>query len=319
LEDKNITYTVLRFVAKLAMRFYTDQQRIVGLENLDCNKATILASNHPNSFFDAIFIAVHYKKPIYFLARGDAFKNPAVASLLHSIHLIPIYRMSEGKENLSKNDQTFETCLRLLKQNATILIFSEGLCLNEWKLRSLKKGTSRLAWMAKNADLETQIVPTVLTYSSFTSVPKNILLDFKQSFKNVDINYDNEAVYHKNFNQIIKSSWEENFISAESEKELTLFQNKTVVSKKIALAIPSFLGWLTQKWFFNLVRTLAIQNTKNTVFFDSVLFGLLLFLYPVFILIISFLVGLTTNIWTSLATFIALPVVAYCYKLYKSS
>jgi 1-acyl-sn-glycerol-3-phosphate acyltransferase len=318
LEDTKVTYSVLCLLAKLAMRFYTDQRQIVGLEDIDYNKATILASNHPNSFFDAIFIAVHYKKPLYFLARGDAFKNPAVASLLHSIHLIPIYRLSEGKENLSKNDATFETCLRLLKQKATILIFSEGICRNEWKLRSLKKGTSRLAWMAQNKNIETQIVPTVLTYSSFSAIPKSILLDFKKSFQNKSISHQTESEYHRNFNQILKGTLEENFVSVEKEEQVTLFKKKKVLSKKIALAIPSFLGWLTQKWFFNLVRTLALKNTRNTVFFDSVLFGLLLFLYPIFVITISFLIGLAMNIWVSLVIFFALPTFAYCYKSYKS-
>ena len=308
----------MRLFAKIAMQFYTSQRHIVGLENINCEEATILASNHPNSFFDAIFIAVNYKKPIYFLARGDAFKNPAVASLLHSIHLIPIYRLSEGKENLSKNDATFETCLQLLKKKATILIFSEGLCVNEWKLRNLKKGTSRLAWMAKERNIETQIIPTVLTYSSFNKVPKDVLLDFKNTFDNQGINYKTESEYHKVFNQKLKNGLEENFISVEKEEDLTLFEKKNNLTKKIILAIPSFIGWLTQKWFFNLIRTLALQNTRNTVFFDSVLFGLLLIFYPIFLLVISFLVGLTTTIWISLATLIALPTFAYCYKIYKS-
>jgi hypothetical protein len=35
----------------------------------------IIGANHPNSFFDAIVIA-SYPKPIYFLARGDAFNKP---------------------------------------------------------------------------------------------------------------------------------------------------------------------------------------------------------------------------------------------------
>lgn len=307
----------MRLFAKIAMRFYTNQRHIVGLENINCEEATILASNHPNSFFDAIFIAVNYKKPIYFLARGDAFKNPAVASLLHSIHLIPIYRLSEGKENLSKNDATFETCLQLLKKKATILIFSEGLCVNEWKLRSLKKGTSRLAWMAKEKNIETQIIPTVLTYSSFNKVPKVVLLDFKNAFNNQGISYKTESEYHKVFNQKLKNGLEENFISVEKEEDLNLFEKKNNLTKKIILGIPSFIGWLTQKWFFNLIRTLALQNTRNTVFFDSVLFGLLLIFYPIFLLVISFLVGLTTTIWISLATLIALPTFAYCYKMYK--
>ena len=308
----------MRLIAKIAMRFYTNQRHIVGLENINCDKATVIASNHPNSFFDAIFIAIHYKKPIYFLARGDVFKNPTVANLLHFMHLIPIYRLSGEKENLSKNEATFETCLQLLQQKATVLIFSEGLCVNEWNLRTLKKGTSRLAWMAKERKIETQIVPTVLTYSSFNKILKDIVLDFKASFANENILYKTESEYHKIFNQKLKNRMEENFIFVEKEADLRLFKPKKNKTKKIIFAIPSFIGWATQKWFFNLVRTLALQKTRNTVFYDSVLFGLLVLLYPMFLATISFLLAVTTNIWMGLITLITLPIVAYCYKMYKS-
>ena len=118
-------YHLFKIAASLAIKIYCRKAVAYFDPNFVLDGPKIIACNHPNSFFDAINIAVQYPKPIYFLARGDAFKKPLVARFLKSLHLIPIYRLSEGKENLSKNMETFEMCLTLLKQNQTILIFSE--------------------------------------------------------------------------------------------------------------------------------------------------------------------------------------------------
>ena len=108
----------------------------------------ILASNHPNAFLDAMIYGAYFKRRIHFLARGDVFRKPLAAKILSSIGLIPIYRIAEGYENLDKNKDTFKICLDILNNNGIVLIFSEGYCEQEWKLRPLLKGTGRLAMMA---------------------------------------------------------------------------------------------------------------------------------------------------------------------------
>jgi hypothetical protein len=40
--------------------------------------------------------------PLFSLARGDAFKNNFFAYLLYQLKLLPVYRVSEGVENLKK-------------------------------------------------------------------------------------------------------------------------------------------------------------------------------------------------------------------------
>ena len=82
-----------------------------------------MVANHPNSFLDAIIIAAHFKEPIHFLARGDAFRKPWHNRLLRLLHMIPIYRISEGRENLHKNEYAIERSAELLQQNKIVLIF----------------------------------------------------------------------------------------------------------------------------------------------------------------------------------------------------
>src|SRR5687768_1008055 len=105
----------------------------------------LLACNHPNSFLDAIILDMLFEQPVWSLTRGDVFKKPLYARILSSLKMLPVYRNSEGAENLSTNYQTFNTCQRIFREKGIIIMFSEGKCINEWHLRKLKKGTARLA------------------------------------------------------------------------------------------------------------------------------------------------------------------------------
>ena len=73
------------------------------------------------------------------------FANKYIRKLLTSFKMLPVYRQSEGAENLEHNYSTFSSCQNIFKKNGIALIFSEGRCINEWHLRPLKKGTARLA------------------------------------------------------------------------------------------------------------------------------------------------------------------------------
>lgn len=315
-------YPILKIAASVAIKIYCRKTVAYFDPNFVLDGPKIIACNHPNSFFDAINVAIQYPKPIYFLARGDAFKKPLVALFLKSLHLIPIYRLSEGKENLSKNTETFETCLTLLRKNQTILIFSEGICVNEWKLRPLKKGTARLALLAlKEGITNLELVPTNITYSSFSKNPKDSILHFNTSFKPDTLAKSPEAAFYNSFNELLKVGVLQKMIVKNDLSDVELFaKTDSVVTKilKVLLAIPALIGFMGNYWIYSSFKIIAINKTKNTVFYDSVLFGILLLFYPMIIVLLSIVIAVIFNFKIGLFFFIAMPVSAWCYKLYKS-
>ena len=313
-----MVYKLFKILAYLAIKIYSKKTVANFDENTTFSNPKIIASNHPNSFFDAIQIAVHYPKPIYFLARGDAFKNPIIAKFLKTLHLIPIYRLSEGKNNLSKNEATFKECIELLKQNQTILIFSEGLCVHEWKLRPLKKGTARLALMALNEGIiGLQIQPTTLNYSSFNKNPKDVELNFNAEFKpEIDFN-KKESEFYIEFNLRLKKGILDKMILQNNGDTIIIFKKSGIILKKIILVIPALLGFLLNYCIYIVFKNFAYKKTKNTVFYDSVLFGLLLLIYPIIVMLISIFIGLFINFKIALLSFVLFPVSAWCFKEYK--
>src|SRR5689334_8426071 len=151
----------------MAIKIYCRKILINIPEVLKDKGPLLLAANHPNSFLDGMILTTLFDEPVYSLARGDAFKQKRVDRILRSLQLLPVYRTSEGVENLGHNYTTFAACRETFEKGGIVLIFSEGRCENEWKLRPLKKGTARLAITSWEKNIPLRVIPTALNYSSF--------------------------------------------------------------------------------------------------------------------------------------------------------
>ena len=244
-------------MAKIALKFYCRDVKITNRYLLDYDGPIMLAVNHPNSFLDAMILCTIFKCPVYSLARGDAFKRKRIADLLFSLKMLPVYRTSEGTENLSANYKTFDLCKKIFQQNGIVLIFSEGLCVNEWHLRPLKKGTARLAISCWEDKIPLKILPVGINYSSFTRFGKNIqiILGDLITHDQIDLNngYGN-AICQINLNlqnQLASSVFE--IAATDKNKIKTTFYVEQSIIKKILLFIPSCIGWLFHAPLYYLV------------------------------------------------------------------
>ncbi|HTL81709.1 MAG TPA: 1-acyl-sn-glycerol-3-phosphate acyltransferase [Bacteroidia bacterium] len=144
-------------------------KHVRGLENVPNNGPVILCSNHTNAFMDPIMLGCAMNRRTWFLARSDVFRKKSLARFLGLLGIIPIYRLQEGVENLSRNDETFDKCAAMLEENKSIIIYSEGICVQERRLRKLKKGTARIAFGSEerhNFELGLKIVPVGMNYSA---------------------------------------------------------------------------------------------------------------------------------------------------------
>src|ERR1700739_512664 len=101
---KKIVHPFIRAWIKCTCYFYFEKILVKGQSNIPDDGPVILASNHPNSFLDGLVLTAYYKKPIYYLARGDVFSSPFVSFFLRFLNIVPIFRREEGAENFPKNE-----------------------------------------------------------------------------------------------------------------------------------------------------------------------------------------------------------------------
>jgi 1-acyl-sn-glycerol-3-phosphate acyltransferase len=316
-----LLYSLLKIPAKFALRIYCRQVLINRQEILQSKGPLLIASNHPNSFLDAIILATLFNQPIFSLARGDAFANNFYSRLLRSLNMFPVYRISEGVENLENNYSTFDSCQELFKKNGIVLIFSEGRCINEWRLRPLKKGTARLAFNAWQNGTALKVLPAGINYSSFTVFGKNIHLNFGDVITQKDFDLSDSFGNNINsFNGILQNQLEQLVVQVDKKDTVVIkekFEVKQPQLKKIILFIPAMLGWITSAPLYYPIKKFTSIKAAQNDHYDSVMVGLLFILYPLYLLIIGLLIYWFTGGWYWLLVFIVLPFSAWSYVQLK--
>ncbi len=310
-------YHFIKFLARLAIQFYCRHISINKKHLLQLEGPLMLAANHPNSFLDAIILCTLFDRPVYSLARGDAFKNKTVANILFKLKMLPVYRVTEGVENLEENYKTFDLCKEIFKKNGIVLIFSEGRCVNEWHLRPLMKGTARLAISSWEDGIPLKILPVGINYSSFTKFGKNVKLFFGDFITAKDITTgEGHGKAIQSFNSNLSQQLQPFIFEIEANDTKALHQAFHVpqsVLKKALLFIPSIAGWLIHAPLFYPVKNYVQHSKLEKEHYDSVVVGILLLAYPLYLLLISSIVFGCTQRWESFLLLLLLPFTAWAH------
>ena len=281
----------------------------------------LLASNHPNSFLDSIIIDTLFNHPVWSLARGDVFKKPFYIRLLHRLKILPIYRTSEGVENLQENYKTFDACLNIFRKQGVIMIFSEAKSINEWHLRSLKKGTARLALKAWEENIPLKVLPVGINYSSFEKFGKNVFINFGEIILREEIPVNQpDGISHLAFNKILDQQLKGLVFEIEksdNEKQERVLERKPNVPEKILLAIPAIAGWMLHLPLYLPIRSIIFKKTRNTDHYDSIMTALLIVLYPLYLLLVTISVFLLTKNSYTFLLLLAMPALAWSYVRLK--
>jgi len=167
------------------------------------HKSIILASNHCNAFLDPVAVGSQIPRALNFLVRGDIFNTPLKRYILGALHQIPIFRARDGFGSIKeKSEETFTKVYKILEDGKIIMIFPEGDCFPEKRLRPLKKGVARMAFgvMVKNNwKIDPYILPTAINYTYHTQIRTELIIGFDEAIRIKDY----EALYLENENKAI--------------------------------------------------------------------------------------------------------------------
>jgi 1-acyl-sn-glycerol-3-phosphate acyltransferase len=284
-----VFYSLLKGYARLAIRIYCKRIIINKPQVLQYNGPLLLACNHPNSFLDGMILTTLFDQPVYSLARGDVFKKRWTNKFLRRLQLLPLYRTSEGVENLEHNYTTFDACRRTFEESGIVLIFSEGRCENEWRLRPLKKGTARLAITSWEQRIPVRVIPTALNYSSFGKFGKEVHLFFGDPVDSSTVLLqETEGKRYLNFNEQLWTQLQQfvyEISPADQEKRRRLFSIKHKSSLYL-LMIPALIGWLLHAPLFYIIK-LGAERMRGSGHYDSIMTSLLLISYPFYLLAVT--------------------------------
>ncbi len=235
-------YKFLKVLVGFSLKIFFQKIYVSGTEHVKKHKAQIIASNHPSGFLEPLIMACYLPKPLYFLVRGDVFKNPIANYLLRATHQIPIFRFRDGFSKMRNNSKTMDESLEVLNAKNNLLIFAEGGTQCIKKLRPLQKGIARIAFQTLEAhpDLDLEILPTGINFTHFTEFNREIYLkigppiavkpffDLYCEDKNKGITSLLDAVYE---------GMKENIVHLENQNLLNIFEN-TVPCVRAQLPLP---------------------------------------------------------------------------------
>ena len=282
-------YSLLKIYSRLALRIYCRKVVVNRPEVLQAKGPLLLASNHPNSFLDGIILTTLFNQPVYSLARGDAFKKKKAGKLLRRLRLLPVYRTSEGVENLEHNYTTFAACRQVFMEGHIVLIFSEGRCENEWHLRPLRKGTARLALTSWEQGIPLQVIPTALNYSSFKDFGKVVHLYFGDPITLSSVaGAEGEGKKLLAFNQALAGRLQPLVYELDPQVPEAIRRKFPRVKDLASCMLMPFAaaGWLLHAPLYYPLRQYAKKTFGNSGHFDSVVTALLLLAYPVYLLLL---------------------------------
>lgn len=233
----------------------------------------LIIANHPNSFLDALIIGSYYNRRMYFLARGDAFKKPIHRFLLESLNMIPVYRLREGKEFLHLNDYAFNKSIEYLSKGYAVLVFIEGICINSHELQPFKKGTARILEGIQKLKVHPKIHIAGIAFNQLRGIGKKVNIIITEMVDIPNIQNSRDRVL---FNQSTYKQLENNIIIPTTP---TIFNTEHLFYR---LHLP----------YYRFVKKWVANKTKYTVFYDSILFSVLLFTYPFFLFLVYLFLNL---------------------------
>jgi 1-acyl-sn-glycerol-3-phosphate acyltransferase len=187
----------IRTYLSIGLFFYYRRIKVVNLDNIPKGKPLLILCNHQNALLDPLIIAVKYRHFSYFLTRAAVFKSPFIAKILKSLRMLPVYRIRDGFNVISKNNDIFKTCSELLNNDEAVVIFPEGSHNLNRTVRPLSKGFTRIVFdtLELYPTLDLNLIPVGLNYKNPEKFVDEVSMHFgkpitSQDFVSDDRNKD---------------------------------------------------------------------------------------------------------------------------------
>ena len=131
-----LVYWLARAVLQPFFHLYFRMSRI-GREHIPQSGPVILCANH-RSFLDPFVIGTCARRPLYYVAKQELFRNRVAAWFLSSLGAFPVVRGTGDQDMLA-------TAEAILERGDAVLVFAEGTRVRPGTLGRPKRGVGRLA------------------------------------------------------------------------------------------------------------------------------------------------------------------------------
>jgi len=302
-------YYFIKYYVRFALLLFCKRISIQNKRAFQLEGPLLIGANHPNSFFDAILVGTFMRVPVHFMTRSDVFRFKAIRFILSRLQMIPVYRIRDGKDKLSLNEQSFREARKSLRKGHQVLIFVEGFCNYQTTLQPLKKGGARILEQSWQEQLPVNMLPLWIRYNSFHDFGKEIDL-----IPGIPFGIESMPDGIDTAGRILE-------INRQTSGQLQqLSQTPSPKNKSTGspwLAPLAILGFVLHAPLYFLFAPAIRKTFRKSVHYDSVLFLLLALFYPLWLLLFGYVAFLIGGIVFGASMLFILPITARAYVLWK--
>ncbi len=161
---KTLFYYLVAALVRVTSWFMFSRIEVRGLDRVSWDEPCILSPNHQNAFLDALLVGSTAPVPLTFPSRASVFGTP-FDWVLDALHMVPIYRRRDGFDKLKETRDVLAEQREQLREGQSLVLFSETEHAHTYYLRSLSRGSARLALNTQQeTDRTVQLVPVGINY-----------------------------------------------------------------------------------------------------------------------------------------------------------
>ncbi len=181
IQDPDFWYSFLLPYVNWQTRRAYSRFEVHGKKHIPKEAALIFGVNHSNTLMDALVLLSANSVRKVFIARGDIFKNPAVAKILHFLRILPIFRIRNGVAAVRQNDDSINKAIDVIRDHVDLYLFPEGTHRTKHSLMRLGKGLFHIAVDANKQFGDRSpvyIIPTAIEYGDYFRYRSTAMINF---------------------------------------------------------------------------------------------------------------------------------------------
>ncbi|MBR1752051.1 MAG: (d)CMP kinase [Ruminococcus sp.] len=171
---KLVFYSLLRAIVLGLYHLYYNIT-FEGTENVPTDGGNVFASNH-RSYQDPVFIALHTRIPLSYMAKEELFKQNVLFKWL--ITFFGAFPVTRGKGDTA----VIDTSIEKLEQGRNLVIFPEGTRSKDGKVGAGKTGVALIAAVA-----QTRIVPVGIIFEGRLGFRKKVTVRYGKPLMPSDV------------------------------------------------------------------------------------------------------------------------------------
>lgn len=174
-------YELLRSYVRLAFWLTHKKVVVTGRDRIPQNKSVIFAANHQNALMDPLALVCTNRLQSVWLARADIFRSKTAGKILKYLKMLPVYRIRDGKDNLSNNELIFAQVTQILENGQSVALFPEAAHSGRRQMLPHRKAIPRIALDAEeknNFKLGLQIVPVGIYYDHYWMFHRSLIVQY---------------------------------------------------------------------------------------------------------------------------------------------